>query len=325
MTFDVFKLYFRTPLHLSRGKQNTYADSNPTLHSDTLKSAIFATAVELYGAEIANEEFFKQFWLSSAFPFVGNEFYFPKPLGFSPKVSAVQRKEVKKSQYLPLALFERVLRNDPSIAAADLLNKEGKANNPTIFKRFLTQRVQINEQESTPFYIDKLYPQEGDQGLYFIVQHNGVGETLLQKLVGILNLLGDNGLGLQRKLGNGQFRCERSTLTLDSPSQANASLSLSLYLPTEVEFDTFNWMASCCDFTQRGGWISSPQDEERLSIRKRSRYFFTEGSVFVRTDGQTTSSLGHYADFSPELPRGIEPIAHPVWRDGRAALIPICI
>jgi CRISPR-associated protein Csm4 len=323
MTFHLFKLYFRTPLHISRGKQNTYADSSPSLHSDTLKSAIFATAMELYGTEVANEEFFQQFWLSSAFPFVGDVFYFPKPLGFNPKATSDLRKEIKKTQYLSKSIFERVLRNDPGINAKEILDQEGKASNPLIFKRHLTQRVQILDQESTPFYIDKLYPVEGNRGLYFLVQNTGDTDSLLNKLEGILSLLGDNGLGLQRKLGNGQFRCERSALTLDLPDSASAAISLSLYLPTEAEFSAFDWESSCCDFTQRGGWISSPQKEEQLTLRKRSRYFFSEGSVLVRKDGNVLPTLGSYADFRPELPGEMEQIGHPVWRDGRALFLPI--
>ena len=44
MSFDIIRLHFRQPLHLSRGKLNTYESSEHTLHSDTLQAALFVRA-----------------------------------------------------------------------------------------------------------------------------------------------------------------------------------------------------------------------------------------------------------------------------------------
>ncbi len=347
MTFDIFKLYFQTPLHLSRGKLNTYADSDSVLHSDMLKSAMYATALELYGEAVASKAFFDSFLTSSAFPFVSSEYFFPKPLNLFLSGTVAQKKELKKTTHLPAALFARVLRND-KINIAEVLDESGKAKNPVVFKRFMTQRVNIYEDDivdantghetgettfrSTPFYIDKLYPENGNtRGLYFIVQQPGkerMEKEMLQQLTGILRLLGDNGLGLQRKLGNGQFRCEHAELELALPENANAILSLSTYRPTEDELNELDWEAGFYQFIQRGGWISSPANEEQLSIRKKSMYVFSEGSVFTSEGGVKRPDLkGKVEDLKPDnnVLAPDKQVGHPVWRDGRIVALPINI
>ena len=82
-TFEVYELDFgNAPLHLSRGKSNTYTDSDNSLHSDSIKSAIFATAIDLFGATKATKTYFDSFKVSSAFPMVKNKYYLPKPVHF---------------------------------------------------------------------------------------------------------------------------------------------------------------------------------------------------------------------------------------------------
>ena len=72
MTFQVVKLKFRQPLHLSRGKLNTYESGGHILHSDTLQAALYVCALQLYGKSEANK-FKENVQLSSAFPFVEKE------------------------------------------------------------------------------------------------------------------------------------------------------------------------------------------------------------------------------------------------------------
>ena len=46
--FDIIKMHFKSPLHLSKGKEDSYDSSNKILHSDTLQSAIFVCAIERF-------------------------------------------------------------------------------------------------------------------------------------------------------------------------------------------------------------------------------------------------------------------------------------
>ena len=49
--YQIAKLQFTSPLHLSKGK-TTLDESLDVLHSDTLKSALFVCALDLFGSEI---------------------------------------------------------------------------------------------------------------------------------------------------------------------------------------------------------------------------------------------------------------------------------
>ena len=186
-TFDIYKLNFGdSPLHLSRGKLNTYADSEVLLHSDALKSAIFVTALELYGE--AWVQHFHDFHVSSAMPYKGDRYFFPKPLHIDTMVTQPQeRKSIKSFRYVEQSVFENILRG--SFQPAQLTEQTGIKD---FFTKTQTQRVQIKyafeEREeqgkvvdrdnleeldlnynSVPFYIEKNYLPK-DSGLYFIIQ-----------------------------------------------------------------------------------------------------------------------------------------------------------
>lgn len=119
--YDIIKLKFSSPLHLSKGLSD-YASSYNTLHSDTLKSAIFSAAIEL-GLPVdssnyvhddlsGQNDFLQSFKVSSAFPFYKAEYFFPKPTSEFQKVHH-SGKEIKKGQkaieFLGKSLFEEVL------------------------------------------------------------------------------------------------------------------------------------------------------------------------------------------------------------------------
>jgi len=320
MTFDIFKLYFQSPLHLSRGKLNTYANSDDVLHSDTIKSALYATALDIYDKSELPPDYFDSFQVSSAYPFEGDELWLPRPFSYQPDPGSELRKALKKVEYLPKAVFEAVAEGDKT-AWKSLLDSDNNFRQPKIFEDYMTQRVQISLEDarSTPFYIVKHYPMSPVScGLYFMVQQTGEDAAFLPRLKGMLKFLGENGIGLNRRLGNGQFRAEHSTMTLREPENANAALSLSLYSPTQTELDALDLEKSAYLFTQRGGWIASPENEAAMSLRKRSFYMFSEGSVFKTTENAPLK--GRVVDVAPDdtkVPIGSE-VGHEVWRDGKS-------
>lgn len=116
--FTAVKLHFgRSVLHLAKGKED-YDQSEQVLHSDTLKSAIFVAALHLY-PENADEDTGKQFLeaisLSSAFPFYGGEYFFPKPMTKTQTMAGMkeddpkQSKKLKKLSFLGKSYFEDLL------------------------------------------------------------------------------------------------------------------------------------------------------------------------------------------------------------------------
>jgi CRISPR-associated protein Csm4 len=330
-TFEVYELDFgNSPLHLSRGKSNTYTDSDNLLHSDSIKSAIFATAIDLFGATKATETYFDSFKVSSAFPMVKNKYFLPKPAHFGVGVADPKfRKELSKVQYLESKYWEKYASGKQTENDID----EGKdLGNP--FRSESTQRVWIKHayegrtedkgfdfdtltaedfnQDSTPFYIEKNFL-EKDHKLYFLVEYTegSSSDIFFKELDGIMRLLGDNGVGLQRGIGNGHFTSKRNTLTLNVSADNNAQMNLSLYCPdAATTLDNLNLTESYYKLMKRGGWISTPV----TTLRKRSIYMFTEGSVF-RTP---KAPKGKKEDLKPDIFK-----EHAIWRDGNALFLPV--
>ena len=77
--FTIIKFKNLTPLHVGTGKEN-YDFSAAELQSDTLSAAIAAIRAQR-GKSNDIKDFMESFILSSAFPFVGEKLFFPKPQG----------------------------------------------------------------------------------------------------------------------------------------------------------------------------------------------------------------------------------------------------
>ena len=70
------------------------------------------------------------------------------------------------------------------------------------------------------------------------------------------------------------------------------------------------------ELTRRGGWITSMPHHQ---LRKNAIYAFMPGSVFNRPQGDTCGAI---VDLAPAIVKNSKD-SHPVWRDGRAILLPI--
>lgn len=316
MNLQLVRLRFRQPLHLSRGKLNTYESSEHTLHSDTVQAALFVCALQLYDVATALD-FQDTVRVSSAFPFVGDEFWLPRPLNPWLDEDPETRKELKKIKYLKKAHFEQALHGQkPPVSElleyGDVWKK--------IWKDDVTQRVLIDRVNagSTPFYLEKLYPANWhrDRGLFVLLKNEGFDAARLKSL---FRLLGDNGIGLQRSLGNGTFDIENLEIEdflLALPESGSAWVNLSLYRPADEEqVGKIQLEHSHYQLLKRGGWLSSPDDTVHMSLRKKSVLMFSEGSVLAFGSGEPK---GRIEEIQPEW-KGI----HPVFRDGRGIFLPM--
>ena len=313
MIFDIYKLSFKSPLHLSKGKLNSYESSDVTLHSDTIKSALFVSMLQLYNVAEANN-FMETVNVSSAFPFNELGCWLPKPLSFSfgALETSDNRKKLKQIKFFTSAQYTQVLNGETPILDKDFLQ-------PKVWKSDITQRVKINYyKDSEPFYLEKLYPENENSGLYFIFLLNGFEAA---KLNAAMNLLGDNGFGLQRTLGNGQFEPTKSNLEIELPENSTAWVSLSLYRPKNKEEIGNVLEKSSYQYIKRGGWISSPEHEEHLSIRKQAVMMFTEGSVFGFEERRNSILIKGMKENL--RPLWNEEKLHNVYRDGNAIFLPI--
>jgi CRISPR-associated protein Csm4 len=147
--------------------------------------------------------------------------------------------------------------------------------------------------------------------------------TVLEQLKACMRLLADNGIGTDRTTGHGQFEFDEQTdvkISFNLPDNATHQMSLSLYCPQKTEIEELD--NSYYDLIKRGGYIASPQNDNHLSIRKKSVYMFVEGSLFPNSG----SRKGKIVDLMPNnvalQESGQSEIGHPIWRDGTSIFLP---
>lgn len=338
-TYNVLKLHFRSPLHLSKGKTDDYGESEEVLHADTLKSALYVCARQVLGVDAVGDtnQFFRRFRISSAFPFVGNELFFPKPQGkIQPFLTAEiaeerQAKKHKKLAFLGQSYFEDLITDRKRELRKDNFTDDGRfvsdhadvraLGNEPVFVTDVQQRVSIpanHEDDPLPYYVDRLYFNE-TAGLWFAFEAAAGDDTAYADMLAALRYLGDSGVGTDRSVGNGQFEVRESKLTITVPDQPTHQLLLSLWCPEQAELDTDFLDRSAYGLVKRGGYISSPDRPEHLTYRKKSIYMFTEGSLFPNRLGRPL--LGKIADLKPDAPE----VTQNVWRDGLAFTIPVTL
>lgn len=346
-TFTIYKLKFTSPLHISRGKDDDdYSKSNKFIHSDTLKSALFSTAI-LLKPEMQKQEngelFFNSFLLSSAFPYYKDTLFLPKPKGKLPITNIKDnepsydfKKDLKKVSYIDLDLFFELFNtNITKLINTDEIcfkitgefivkpNFEEKKDFK-IYKSEVQERVYIRKFNeiydphdkkyiySDPYIVDKIYFLE-NSGVYFILEEKENFDKEFFK--NVLEHLGEFGIGTDRNVGNGHFVIEKiETKNLKFSLNANYLMNLSLYLPTKEEVEKFT---KVCQYKiiKRGGWVSNIVDLEmfKKGQLKKSIYMIDEASIFENN----FEYVGKVVDLRTE------DINHPVWREGRSLFIPI--
>jgi len=319
---EIAKLHFKSPLHLSKGKSGLDT-SFEVLHSDTLKSALFVCALELDLIQaIEAKQFFQGFTISSAFPFINSELFFPKlewmPSSFTQNTSL--RKVIKKIKYFGKSAFEELLKGE--LVLAENLIKEKyfytqfsvKHNQP--FKSETVQRVVVNrtsEQDNDTFYTERLFFSE-DCGLFFIIDFKD--DKFRNIIQSALSILGENGVGSDTSVGNGHFEFNGfEKIAFEYAQNANMQVALSLYAPKAGEVNEKEFINnSAYSLIKRGGYIASPEDFDNSTLRKKSVIMFNEGSVFPNTK----ILEGDIKDLKPDIPT----VNHSIWRDGRALFLP---
>jgi CRISPR-associated protein Csm4 len=327
MKFQLVKLKFYSPFQISKGSVD-YTDIDEMLHSDTIKNALFVCAKQLFGDEI-KETFFNDFLISSAFPYFKNDFFFPKPFLKLPlkikDADKTEAKKLKKLQWIEKSLFENVITGKETEICKNDFSKDGKflskqfsksddKEKRIVYKIEETQRVRIKyDDDAEPFYSSRIHFAK-ESGLYVLIKtENQVFYNKILKPA--FCVLGSNGIGSYKHLGNGQFEPEfvSDSYTIFFPQNATHQMCLSLFCPTEEEIKNLSITKSSYQLVKRGGYLASPEDISKMSWRKKSIYMFQEGSVFPNEQKFT----GKLSDVTPEG------LTHKVWREGRAIFIPV--
>lgn len=324
--YKIVKLHFSSPLHLHRGKGG-YDTTQEMLHSDTISSAMTAMGYSLDDS-FDGLAFLTNLIISSAYPFYDKQYFLPKPMiklpisieDFEARESSKEAKKLKKLSFIEKDLFEKIINADNQLK----FNIEDfKSGGRYLTRKPLTEFIAISTQQrvavptdgsdAKPFYLQRIHfdNQRKPSGLYFFIKSNS---DTLKKAVELLYYLGEEGIGTDRAVGNGQFKVEVDDIELNTPI-SNYLLSLSLYWPTPEEISTGMLYDSSYNLIKRGGFIAGAGEERFRHLRKNSVFMFTEGSVF-----SSTNLHGRVGDLRPEWN---DPALNAVYRSGKIFSIPI--
>lgn len=335
--FKIYKLHFTAPLHISDQHEDG-SSSLRTIHSDTLYAAITSCLAKTGNVIPADGDL--GFTVSSLFPFYQQTadsrpvYFLPMPLqSRQPELKDVSKaKKLKKVQWVDSLLYGDILAGRLSLSDADkllpfiqetYLTKESIPldvdGSCDFMKSEISQRVTLNsrtgEEDAKPFYVDKIVFRH-HAGLFFITEGD---TTLLDKAMKILSV---EGIGTDRNVGFGFFEFSTDKITLNLPEDADHQMALSLFIPATKE-ELSQLISSdrvAYDFTRRGGWITT---HPYNTLRKCAIYGFLPGSVFHKDATQKCKSIGKIVCLTPDL--GSQTPDHPIWRCGRAIMLPIKI
>lgn len=324
-TYTLVKFKNMAPLHIGTGKEN-YDFSSSDLHSDTLSAALAATRAQTSdGSDL--KSFLESFVVSSAFPFIGNHYFLPKPHG---KINVevidadeyVVRKKLKKLRFVEARLWnsliagKKLVVQSRQLEGAFLLSADFPEKEPMVLsKSQVNQRVVVPREDgkdAEPFFFEWTYF-EKNAGLYCLLD---APADKKKELFQLFERLGENGLGTDRSVGGGKFEVEKMELSIPEVEAADSTLLLSLFIPTEEELRLLNLEHSSYDLLWRGGYMSGSQESDFRHLWKKSVYMFNAGSVFC-----TTSPLhGKVVDLQPVWN---DKRMHPVFRSGKPFVVPI--
>ncbi|ACY48520.1 type III-A CRISPR-associated RAMP protein Csm4 [Rhodothermus marinus] len=326
MRLQCYYLRFPHGLHVAAegfGEESV----SQTIASDTLFSAVCVAVSRLYGAEGVQHLLEEgAVVLSSTFPFVGDERFFPRPLSFFPKVPEEQYallKRLKKVRYLGQTLFEQVLQGRaPEVHEEHLQGpfwSESLPSGRAIMATHIRPRVALDRvtQASQIYHFAEVYF-DREAGLFFLAAFRS---DEIQRLFETgLHLLADEGIGADRTMGKGWFRWKREELTIQTPEKENTAyvMLLSLYNPRPEEASDIDPSRSHYALITRRGWVTAPG---AMTLRRRAVRFFAEGSVLCFKENWIPRG-GLVATLSPE---DVPELPFPVWRNGQAMVVPVYV
>lgn len=317
--YKIIKLCNLSPLHIGTGRDN-YATSTEELGSDTLSAALTAILAQVSG-DIDAHAFMSSFAISSAFPFIGEQLFLPKPLGRLAVDGCDKetiRKKLKKLKYIELSQWQQIVSGqalqitEEQLSGEFLLAKGSNSEKP--YSTQVNQRVTVSRDEgdATPFYFKWQYYSPA-AGLFCIVDANEQTMSLIQKL---FELLGETGIGSDKSIGGGKFTIETADIELPQIEAADATLLLSHYIPTKDELESLDLETARYELLHRSGYMAGSTIPEFQHLLKKSIYMFKSSSIFSGVH----NLKGKIADVTPSWN---DERMHKVLRSGRPITLPV--
>jgi CRISPR-associated protein Csm4 len=332
-------------------------EASVVLHADTLFSALALALAELgydlnglfarfpryEGRQLQPGE--PPFWLSSAFPFSGGVYFYPRPLlrppGLDEEGSPRLGKSLKRVQFISQAVFQTLIAGRP-LAGEWLEQDPRQPDRQRLRPELLAQggRILLDPGESGQLaaaieaYTGKRQIwTEGPRpavtvdrassrsqvfatgqvrfapasGLFFLARYADL--SWRAPVEQALRMLGDAGLGGERSRGHGQFDLEiDQAFTLAEPQAPDAYTTLAPLWLSDQDAQAGLLASASYGLLGRRGWVGAPG---HLSLTKRSLFLLAEGSVFRQLPA------GALVDVRP-LGQADKPplVQHPVWQYG---------
>ena len=324
-TYTIIKLKDMSPLHMGTGKEN-YDFSASQLQSDTLSAALASIRVQ-QGRKDDIADFLDSFSLSSAFPYYAEYYFLPRPLG---KINVciddceeyTSRKKLKTIRFIEQSLWNELI-SGKEVHIQSYQLKDGfllPVSNESFkkpYKSIIHQRVavpRVDEQDAEPFFFDWTFFDK-EAGLYCLTDAQG---KLLDELIHLFEILGENGIGTDKNIGGGKFIVDKASISLPD-EKSDTYMLLSLYIPQEEEMNTLDLENSRFELIQRGGYMAGSMENDFWHLRKKSIYMFQSGSILK------TSQLlqGKIVNLCPTNYNDNR--MHPVYRSGKSLTVPIII
>ena len=321
--FTIIKLCNLSPLHIGTGNE-AYEVSSTDLQSDTLSAAL-ASIRASHGKTDDLQTFMESFSLSCAFPYSGNQYFFPKPQGridvvVRGKEEHEYRKKLKKIKYVNFADWCSIIKgdrleiDDNQLQKVFLTQADGQFTLPN--KSQVNQRVSVSRdsmEDASPFFFEWTYFSD-NCGLFCLLDAKTL--EIKDEVLSLFKELGETGVGTDKSVGGGKFTVEDEEIELPNVDNPSAQMILSLYIPTEEELSQLNLQNSVYSLLKRGGYMSGSTNPDYMHLYKKQVYMFASASVFYTR----TPINGKIVDLKPEWN---DANMHPVFRSGMPIVIPV--
>jgi len=306
----LFKLRFPSGISLYNNRH--------ILHSDMLWGAICNAANLLFGS--ASVEALRKPYailMSSAFPLIEAELFFPRPLSFYKEPdNYADQKKFKKVRFISEKIWKEIISGKSiDLQQGTIQSMFWFEKTPTLEAFAVTlerPRVTLDRISNSPTLFsseETIY--DNSVGFFFLAEFED--ETLKHIFSSALRLLGDEGIGAERSVGKGWFSVEEVSYPLPEIQNPNAFLLLSLYMPTADELSSLDIENSFYEILERGGWVTSFGG---MTLRREKVRAFAEGSVLRLKQGMPKGQI-------VEVLSAQQSLSHNIYRNLQAFAIPI--
>lgn len=298
MNYKIYKMIFIQGVHFG---DHSLEKSEITFQADTLFSALCIEALKIDKLDELLESVKEDHLVfSDAFPYMGQEFFIPKPMKKIEQVvqseDVTTRKKFKKLEYIQVSLLDQYLKGQYPINKGSDIKKLG------VHALKTSASIRGNE-EAVPYRVG-IYRFKEENGLYIVVGYDS--QEILDLFDELFEMLSLSGIGGKKNSGLGHFDLEIAELPKELNKRLNTKgevMTLSVSLPTEDELDDV-LDDSRYLLVKRSGFVDS-YTYSKEQRRKKDIYLFKAGSCFNKTyqgDVYDVSSGGNHSVYKYAKP-----------------------